>query len=132
MACDSPHANRLTIHILAVVVEDEARRISERTVAALAAYKARGGHLGSARAGAHQITAEARARGAQGGCQTARARADVAYADLVMMLAGLRAQGLSLRAIAARLHEEGHFTRCGRPWNPVQVARVLGRANSTG
>ena len=34
VACDNPHANRLTIHILAAVAEAEAVAISERTKAA--------------------------------------------------------------------------------------------------
>ena len=37
-------------------------------------------------------------------------------------------RGLSLRDIASKLNAEGHTTRRGRPWNPVQVARVLKRA----
>jgi len=49
VAVDNPHATRLTIHILAAVAEDEARRISERTKSAVTAYKARGGVLGAAR-----------------------------------------------------------------------------------
>ena len=48
VACDNPHATRLTIHILAAVAEEEARLTSERTKNALAAYKARGGILGPA------------------------------------------------------------------------------------
>jgi DNA invertase Pin-like site-specific DNA recombinase len=132
VACDNPHATPLTVQILAAVAEDEARRISERTVVALAAYKARGGKLGAARPDAPRLSAEARTRGARGGGQAARERADAAYADLAATLAEMRAGGLSLRVIAARLNGEGHTTRHGRPWNPVQVARVLGRARAPG
>ena len=129
IACDNPHANKLTIHILAAVAEDEAKRISERTRAALAAYRARGGLLGAARPDGRRLTPELGVKGRARAREVQRAAVAAAYADLADDLATLRAEGLSLRTIAARLNADGHTTRRGQPWNPVQVARVLGRAS---
>lgn len=132
IACDNPHANKLTIHILAAVAEDEAERISARTKAALAAAKARGAKLGSARPGHWEgrenarLTGLVRARAASVKAIT-EAAAD-AYADLVPAMVVMRSEGMTLAGIAEKLTAQGHTTRRGKPWNTVQVARVLKRA----
>lgn len=66
VACDIPSANEFTIHVMAAVAEQEAKRISERTRAALAAKKARGEPLGyhAHKIFKHAITPEARERAA--------------------------------------------------------------------
>jgi DNA invertase Pin-like site-specific DNA recombinase len=129
VACDNPHANRLTIHILAAVAEDEARRISERTKAALQAYKARGGKLGAARKECRNLTQEARKRGAKAAGEAIRTLVDKEYADLIPVVREMRDRGLTQIAIAEELNRQGHTTRRGKPWNQVQVLRILKRCS---
>src|SRR5271166_1399248 len=89
-AADMPAANRFMLHVMAAVAEHEAKAISDRTRAALAAAKARGTLLGSARPGHWDGREEAR----QAGLEKARAvaakvkrgNADEAYADLLPMM----------------------------------------------
>jgi DNA invertase Pin-like site-specific DNA recombinase len=117
IACDNPHATRLTIHILAAVAEHEREMISQRTKAALAAAKARGVKLGNP----HLEEARRRAL-------ATRHRQEPAP-DLVSLITGLAGQGLSLREIARRLNRLNLRTSRGRNWYPGTVGKVLAFAS---
>jgi len=122
-AVDFPQANRLTVHILAAVAEHEAKAISERTKAALAAAKRRGVKLGGYRG--TTMTNAMREAASEVVTKRAQARA----ADLAPTIAELQAAGAtSLRAIAAGLNERGIPTARGTGmWSATQVMRVLAR-----
>jgi DNA invertase Pin-like site-specific DNA recombinase len=128
-ACDNPYADRFTIHILAAVAEKEARDISARTKAALQAYKARGGELGSARPECRgNLSQEAQAKGREISAKVRTENAVKAYAELLPLINELRTAGKSFREIAAQLNTEGFTTARGGPWNHTQVRLVLDRA----
>jgi len=132
VCCDNPHANRLTLHILSAVAEDEARRISDRTKAALKVAKKRGVLLGSNRPGHWDGREDKR----QKGLKNARKASAVAhrkafneeYEDLFPIVKQLRDEGLTLQAIADELNTQGHTTRQDKPFSPMQVSRVLKKA----
>ncbi|HEY1978217.1 MAG TPA: recombinase family protein [Candidatus Baltobacteraceae bacterium] len=120
-ACDLPEASKFILHVMAAVAEQEARAISDRTRAALQAAKARGVRLGAANPACRNLNVDAGQRGA---ARTAKLARD-SYVDVLPLVQELRAKGLSLQAIGAELDARGIFTRNGRSWNPMQVARVL-------
>jgi len=123
-AVDFPQANRLTIHILSAVAEHEAKMISERTRAALAAAKARGVQLGGFRGRAGTASDCAKAR------QARTAKAATRAADLAPLIRDIRASGaMSLRAIARELNARGITAPRGGHWLAPQVAAVLARVS---
>ncbi len=130
VALDNESADELTLDILVAVAADEKRKIRERTKAALGALKARGVPLGASRPESRNLDDASRAKGVKAAAVSHKVRADMAYADLMPVVTQLRADGLSHRMIADRLNDEGHVTRTGKPWNGVQVGRVLDRANA--
>ena len=123
IAADNPTANRLTIHILAAVAEEEARMISVRTKAALAAAKARGVTLGNP-----NLTDEDRMRGSMAGGDAMRDKAKQAVAHIIGMMRELRNEGLSFRLIADRLNQTGQRTQRGSLYSATAVQRILARS----
>ena len=124
-ACDSPHANELTIHILAAVAQAEAKAISVRTKEALASAKARGMLLGSARpghwTGREQSRIDGLAKGRRITARRKRERAIAAVADLVPIMREARQNHWTLRQIAERLNSDGHTTARGNHWTAKSV-----------
>jgi DNA invertase Pin-like site-specific DNA recombinase len=117
VAGDQPFASGLTLHILAAVAEDEARRISERTKAALQAAKARGVRLGS------PIAAET-AAAARAAWSALRRQQNSTTRTVI---ADIRRSGVvTLVGIAQVLESRGVKTPAGRStWQPAQVARMV-------
>ena len=97
-ACaDAPDDEAFILHVKAAFAEEEARKISQRTKAALAMAKGRGVKLGSA--GPRNLTADGRKKGNA----TVQARAEAQNAARLPEILSAHAEGLGMRAIAARV-----------------------------
>lgn len=122
LCCDMPSANRLTVGIMAMVAEEEARMISARTKAALAAAKERGVKLGSPQNLAKQAAQKGRRLGTAARMARARNRAN----DLLPIIEEEKSVGVTtLKGIADALNRRGIPTARGGIWRPTQVRRVL-------
>jgi DNA invertase Pin-like site-specific DNA recombinase len=134
VCCDNPYADRFNIQVLAAVAEHEARQIAARTKAALAAAKAKGRLLGSARPGCwdgyERGYKKAQPLGSAANSQKARERYQQV---LVPEIKRRREEGQTLNQIAAWLNEQGFKTRptkrCpqGSTFNLKAVWRLIER-----
>lgn len=122
IACDMPHANRLTLHLFAAIAEHEREMISQRTKAALQAAKARGVRLGNPN-GAAALLAGCRLA-AERSTGVRRATAVQRVVAVAPILAELSANGLSCREIANSLNGRGVPSPSGLSWYPEQVRRA--------
>ena len=136
VCCDNPVADKFHIQVLAAVAEHEADQIAARTAAALAAAKARGTLLGSARPG-HWDGREhlrgykkAQPMGAAANAQNAREYYERAILPEIKQL---REQGRPLEQIVAVLNAKEFRTRptkrCteGRAFTLKAVWRLIER-----
>jgi DNA invertase Pin-like site-specific DNA recombinase len=129
VCCDDPHTTPLTIGIKAIIAEEEARQISARTKAALAAAKARGIKLGNPNGAAALRRA---GKGNAASCATQRADALTRARDLSDVLEDVEQCGHStLAAIADEMNRRGIKTARGGRWHPNSIARLRSRLAAT-
>ena len=111
-------ADRFRLHLYAALAEKERTMIGARTIAALEAAKERGVTLGNPR------LAEVRAKGTERN----KAAADQLAANILPIIAPMRAEGASLRKIADALNACRIPAARGGTWVATQVADTLRRA----
>jgi DNA invertase Pin-like site-specific DNA recombinase len=121
VAVDMPHANRLTVGIMALVAEQEREAISQRTKAALAAAKARGTKLGKPKGTPVPGSDVGRVNGAKANAANAQAFA----ARLRPILDQF--SGMSANAAAQELSQRGYTTARSGKWSATQVIAIRKR-----
>lgn len=116
VCADMPQANKVMLQMYSVMAEWERDQISARTKAALAAAKARGAVLGAAGAANLKPNIEARQQAA----------AEFA-GKMKGVIEGMKARGLTQRAMCEELNQLGVKTAKGGKWSLIQLQRVVSR-----
>jgi site-specific DNA recombinase len=105
-------AGRLVLNVLGAVSQWEREAIGERTAAAMRHMAEQGAYTGGAAPFGYRLEGQ-------------RLAPHEAEQAVIREARCLRASGLSLREVAARLHGLGYRTRTGRPFAPIQVRRMV-------
>lgn len=114
VAADMPEADRAMVQMMAVFGELEARRISERTKAALAQAKANGKKLGNP-----QLSETLN--------KPRIDNADAFAESLRPILSGFKLSGLSQRTMLIELDKLGIKTPRGNKWSLLQLQKTIKR-----
>ena len=124
VAADMPEADRTFLQMVSVFAEWEARKISERTKAALAAAKARGRKLGWSMPSRRKEQPVAAEKGAAANA----ARADQFAENVLPVIRSIRAAGASTFAeVAVALNNRGIRTARGGQWYATTVRNIESR-----
>jgi len=126
---DNPDINRLSIHIIANMAEAETRKISDRAKAGLAAARARGVKLASARPdhwkGREHLRGTFKAIAAA--ARKKKERTKCMYRFLMPEIKQRRERGETLPEIVEWLNQQGYVTTAGKPFTQTAVWRLIDR-----
>lgn len=113
----------MLVHLYATFAEKERSMISQRTTDALAQLKVQGVQLGFALHKDPNAIVEARIKGAAKNAEKAGEFAD----KLSGLINGMKARGMSFRAMADELNKLGIKTARGKAWGAQTVINVVNR-----
>lgn len=119
IACDMPDANELTVGIMALVAQQEAKAISERTKAGLESARLRGIKLGRPKGKKHsEETKRKISKSVRKGAKS--------FDKMSLSIArNFRNEGKTYKSIADYLNQNGSTTPKGRKWSAGMVRTMI-------
>jgi len=121
VAVDNPHVDEMTVGILAVVAEAEAKAISRRTIDALRSARQRGQKLG----GTYRFSRTDREKGLIAGIITRKDNAMRFRKEILPHVSEAMAEAHSYSGAAKVLNSRGIRTSRAKSWTAMQVRRAL-------